>query len=125
MARRILTIALALLCLPLLPAAPARAQAAPPQLRGLWVDSSNPGFHTPAEVDDLVENAAAGGFGEGVEDGTDRAVRKIHIEDGAVERLVADEVERFGDRCEGADGGRTQPADAAVIPACSCRAPPQ
>ena len=51
---------LLLLALLLLPPAHASAQGPPAaQLRGMWVDATNPGFHTPAEVDELVENAAA------------------------------------------------------------------
>jgi uncharacterized lipoprotein YddW (UPF0748 family) len=38
----------------------ARAQDRAPLVRGLWVDAEHPGFHTPAEVDTLVDTAAAG-----------------------------------------------------------------
>jgi len=51
---------LALLVLQVLLPVPVAAQdVGPGQLRGMWVDATNPGFHTPAEVDELIANAAA------------------------------------------------------------------
>ncbi|HEU4322358.1 MAG TPA: family 10 glycosylhydrolase [Roseiflexaceae bacterium] len=57
---RLLACLLACLLLPAAaPARPAAAQATPP-VRALWVDAQNPGFHSPAEVDELIQNAADG-----------------------------------------------------------------
>lgn len=62
MSRRTSLIVLAFVCIAMLWPSPTRAEGESNQLRGMWVDASNPGFHTPAEVDELVDNAAAAGM---------------------------------------------------------------
>lgn len=58
-----LLLALALMCILtswLVPGTAAAATTQPlQQLRGIWVDLSNPGMHNPAEIDELVANAVA------------------------------------------------------------------
>ena len=62
MLHRVQRAVLAILCILILVPTAAHAEGETGQVRGMWVDSSNPGFHTPAEVDELIDNAAAAGI---------------------------------------------------------------